>query len=94
MQSPHFEEWFAALGLLNAPQRKQVQQVLLPAAGLDQIIAGLDDCFESIPALRDSLLFFGATIRYAEFNSRDRPVADIRDASTAGPRVTRGSPRR
>jgi len=42
MQSPHFEEWFAALGLLNAPQRKQVQQALLPAAGLDQIIALID----------------------------------------------------
>jgi len=42
MQSPHFEEWFAALRLLNAPQRKQVQQALLPAAGLDQIIALID----------------------------------------------------
>lgn len=39
MKAPHFEKWFARLSLLNPPQRKRVRQALQPAAGLDQVIA-------------------------------------------------------
>ena len=42
MQAPHFESWFAGLFQLNQPQRRQVQDALVPAAGLDQIVALID----------------------------------------------------
>jgi len=42
MKSPHFKDWFAGLALLNQPQRKLVHDAMLPAAGLDQIIALID----------------------------------------------------
>ena len=42
MKAPRFTNWFAGLSLLNQPQRRLVQQALLPAAGLDQIVAVID----------------------------------------------------
>ena len=42
MKATQFDSWFAALSQLNQPQRRQVQDALHPAAGLDQIIALID----------------------------------------------------
>ena len=42
MRSPRFKKWFAALPVLNQPQRLQVIDALRPAAGLDQLLALLD----------------------------------------------------
>ena len=42
MKAPRFEHWLGGLALLNQPQRRRVQQALLPAAGLDQIITLID----------------------------------------------------
>jgi len=42
MKAPQFQKWFSGLTLLNQPQRSRVQQALLPAAGLDQVIALID----------------------------------------------------
>ncbi|SFD99590.1 hypothetical protein SAMN05216204_15416, partial [Massilia yuzhufengensis] len=39
MRSPRFKKWFAALPVLNQPQRLQVIDALRPAAGLDQLLA-------------------------------------------------------
>ena len=39
MKAPRFTRWFANLPLLNVPQRRQVQDALHPAAGLDQVVA-------------------------------------------------------
>lgn len=42
MRSPRFKKWFAGLPALNPPQRRQVLDALRPAAGLDQLLALLD----------------------------------------------------
>ena len=42
MRSPRFKKWFAGLPALNPPQRRQVLDALGPAAGLDQLLALLD----------------------------------------------------
>ena len=42
MRSPRFKKWFAGLPALNPPQRRQVLDALSPAAGLDQLLALLD----------------------------------------------------
>ena len=38
MKTPRFKRWFATLPALNGPQRRQVLDALLPAAGLDQVV--------------------------------------------------------
>lgn len=42
MRAPRFKKWFAGLPALNQPQRRQVLAALLPAAGLDRLLALLD----------------------------------------------------
>lgn len=42
MRAPHFKKWFANLPALNVPQRLQTLAALQPAAGLDQVIALID----------------------------------------------------
>ncbi|MDY0965479.1 IS1595 family transposase, partial [Massilia sp. CFBP9026] len=43
MKAPKFEELFAQLALLNQPQRQQVLAALHPAAGLDRVVALIDE---------------------------------------------------
>ncbi len=42
MRAPHFKKWFSKLPALNVPQRLQTLAALHPAAGLDQVIALID----------------------------------------------------
>ena len=42
MKAPRFAKLFAQLPLLNQPQRRQVLEALHPAAGLDRVIALID----------------------------------------------------
>jgi transposase-like protein len=42
MRSPRFKKWFAGLPALNQPQRRLVLDSLRPAAGLDQLLALLE----------------------------------------------------
>ena len=42
MKAPRFRNWFARLSSLNQPQRRQVLDALHPAAGLDQVVALID----------------------------------------------------
>ena len=42
MRLPRFKKWFAGLPALNQPQRRQVLEALRPAAGLDQLLALLE----------------------------------------------------
>jgi len=39
MRSAQFQTWFAGLALLNQPQRGQVRAALQPSAGLERVIA-------------------------------------------------------
>ena len=48
MRAPHFKKWFAKLPALNVPQRLQTLAALHPAAGLDQVIALIDQVGASI----------------------------------------------
>jgi transposase-like protein len=43
MKAPRFKGWFAKLPSLNQPQRRQVLDALHPAAGLDQVVALIDE---------------------------------------------------
>ncbi|MDY0962217.1 hypothetical protein [Massilia sp. CFBP9026] len=43
MKAPNFEELFAQLALLNQPQRQQVLAALHPAAGLERVVALIDE---------------------------------------------------
>ncbi|RYE68998.1 MAG: IS1 family transposase, partial [Oxalobacteraceae bacterium] len=43
MKAPGFKGWFAKLPSLNHPQRRQVLDALHPAAGLDQVVALIDE---------------------------------------------------
>ncbi len=43
MEAPAFTTLFAKLGLLSRPQRLQVLDALRPAAGLDQVVALIDE---------------------------------------------------
>jgi len=43
MKAPRFKGWFAKLPSLNQPQRQQVLDALQPAAGLDQVVALIDE---------------------------------------------------
>jgi transposase-like protein len=42
MRAPHFKKWFAKLPALNVAQRVQTLAALHPAAGLDQVVALID----------------------------------------------------
>jgi len=42
MKAPRFRNWFARLSSLNQPQRRQALDTLHPAAGLDQVVALID----------------------------------------------------
>ncbi len=48
MRAPQFKKWFAKLPALNVPQRLQTLAALHPAAGLDQVIALIDQVGASI----------------------------------------------
>jgi len=43
MKAPRFKGWFANLPSLNGPQRQQVLNALQPAAGLDQVVALINE---------------------------------------------------
>jgi transposase-like protein len=43
MKAPRFKGWSAKLPSLNQPQRRQVLDALHPAAGLDQVVALIDE---------------------------------------------------
>ncbi len=67
MKAPRFRTWFARLSSLNQPQRRQVLRRPASAAGLDQVVAWIDQ-----PGARALLLQLRTLHRHGFANDLQR----------------------